>query len=107
VAAQGILDLATATMAGAIKEITKALPADSVVVDEAVMLTSYVASIMDFTMPGSYFCSITCLGWGLPAALGVGLANSRKPVVALVGRIPVPKFRLPAWTGQTSVQAGC
>jgi hypothetical protein len=49
------------------------------------MLTSYVASIMDFTKPGSYFCSITCLGWGLPAALGVGLASSRKPVVALVG----------------------
>jgi benzoylformate decarboxylase len=69
----------------AVKEIANALAADSVVVDEAVMLTSYVASIMDFTRPGSYFCSITCLGWGLPAALGVGLASSRKPVVALVG----------------------
>jgi len=69
----------------AIKEIANALPPDSVIVDEAVMLTSYVASIMEFTKPGSYFCSITCLGWGLPASLGVGLANSRKPVVALVG----------------------
>jgi benzoylformate decarboxylase len=69
----------------AIKEIANALPPDSVVVDEAVMLTSYVASIMEFTVPGSYFCSITCLGWGLPASLGVGLANSRKHVVALVG----------------------
>jgi benzoylformate decarboxylase len=69
----------------AIKEIANALPPDSVVVDEAVMLTSYVASIMEFTVPGSYFCSITSLGWGLPASLGVGLANSRKPVVALVG----------------------
>jgi benzoylformate decarboxylase len=69
----------------AVKEIASALPSDSVVVDEAVMLTSYVASIMDFTRPGSYFCSITCLGWGLPASLGVGLVNSRKPVIALVG----------------------
>jgi benzoylformate decarboxylase len=69
----------------AIKEIANALPPGSVVVDEAVMLTSYVASIMEFTKPGSYFCSITCLGWGLPASLGVGLANSGKPVVALVG----------------------
>jgi benzoylformate decarboxylase len=69
----------------AITELAKALPANSIVVDEAVMLTSYVASIMDFTKPGSYFCSITCLGWGLPAALGVGLANARKPVLALVG----------------------
>ncbi len=69
----------------AVKEIAKALPPDSVVVDEAVMLTSYVASIMEFTRPGSYFCSITSLGWGLPASLGVGLASSGKPVVALVG----------------------
>jgi benzoylformate decarboxylase len=69
----------------AIKEIANALPPGSVVVDEAVMLTSYVASIMEFTKPGSYFCSITCLGWGLPASLGVGLADSKKPVVALVG----------------------
>jgi benzoylformate decarboxylase len=69
----------------AIKEIANALPPDSVVVDEAVMLTSYVASIMEFTVPGSYFCSITSLGWGLPASLGVGMADSRKPVVALVG----------------------
>ncbi|MBM3156143.1 MAG: hypothetical protein FJ004_02530, partial [Chloroflexi bacterium] len=69
----------------AVREIADAMPADSVVVDEAVMLTSYVASIIEFTRPGSYFCSITCLGWGLPASLGVGLANSRKPVLALVG----------------------
>lgn len=69
----------------AIKELANAMPPSSVVVDEAVMLTSYVASIMEFTRPGSYFCSITCLGWGLPASLGVGLANSRKPVLALVG----------------------
>jgi benzoylformate decarboxylase len=69
----------------AIKEIANALPSDSVVVDEAVMLTSYVASIMEFTKPGSYFCSITSLGWGLPASLGVALANSKKPVLALVG----------------------
>jgi benzoylformate decarboxylase len=69
----------------AVREIANALPEDSVVVDEAVMLTSYVASIMDFNRPGSYFCSITCLGWGLPASLGVALGGSRRPVVALVG----------------------
>ncbi len=69
----------------AIREIANVLPPNSVVVDEAVMLTSYVASIMEFTKPGSYFCSITCLGWGLPASLGVALASPRKPVVALVG----------------------
>ncbi|MBE0479386.1 MAG: thiamine pyrophosphate-binding protein [Dehalococcoidia bacterium] len=69
----------------AVKDIADSLPADAVVVDEAVMLTSYVASIMDFTKPGSYYCSISCLGWGLPAALGVALGTSRRPVLALVG----------------------
>ncbi len=69
----------------AVREVADALPPGSAVVDEAVMLTSYVASIMDFTEPGSYFCSIACLGWGLPASLGVALANSGRPVVALVG----------------------
>lgn len=69
----------------AIKEVADALPSGSVVVDEAVMLTSYVANIMEFSEPGSYFCSILCLGWGLPASLGVALATSRRPVVALVG----------------------
>ncbi len=69
----------------AIKEIADALPEESAVVDESVMLTSYIASIMEFTEPGSYFCSITCLGWGLPASLGVALGTTRRPVVALVG----------------------
>lgn len=69
----------------AIREIADTLPREAVVVDEAVMLTSYVASIMEFTEPGSYFCSILCLGWGVPASLGVALGTSRRPVVALVG----------------------
>ena len=69
----------------AIKEIAGALPAGSVVVDEAVMLTTYIEYIMEFSEPGSYFTSIACLGWGLPASLGIALATSRRPVVALVG----------------------
>ena len=69
----------------AIREIAAALPQGSVVVDEAVMLTSYVESIMEFSEPGSYFSSNACLGWGLPASLGVALGTSRRPVVALVG----------------------
>jgi benzoylformate decarboxylase len=69
----------------AIKEIAGALPPGSVVVDEAVMLTTYIEYIMEFSEPGSYFTSIACLGWGLPASLGVALATSRRPVVALVG----------------------
>lgn len=69
----------------AIQEIANALPKNGVVVDEAVMLTSYVAAIMEFSQPGSYFCSIACLGWGLPAALGVALGNPERHVLALLG----------------------
>jgi benzoylformate decarboxylase len=69
----------------AMREIANALPPGNVVVDEAVMLTSYVEYIMEFSEPGSYFSSNACLGWGLPASLGVALGTSRRPVVALVG----------------------
>lgn len=69
----------------AVQEIANALPRGSVVVDEAVMLTSYVAAIMEFSEPGSYFCSIACLGWGLPASLGVALGNPKRPVLAILG----------------------
>jgi len=70
----------------AIREIADViLPRGGVVVDEAVMLTTYVEYIMEFSEPASYFSSNACLGWGLPASLGVALAAPGKPVVALVG----------------------
>jgi benzoylformate decarboxylase len=68
-----------------IKEIANTLPLSSVVVDESVMLTSYVEYIMRFSRPASYFSASGCIGWGLPASLGVALGTSRRPVVALVG----------------------
>ena len=68
----------------AITEIAEALPRGTIVVDEAVMLTSYVECCMHFAEQGSYFSSNACLGWGLPASLGVSLASSY-PVVAMVG----------------------
>jgi len=69
----------------AVREIARALPPGSVVVDEAVMLSSYVENIMEFSEPGSYFSTIACLGWGLPASLGVALATAKRPIVAIVG----------------------
>ncbi len=69
----------------ALREIMNALPQDGVIVDEAVMLTSYVENVMEFSRPGSYFSANASLGWGLPASLGVALGTSRRPVVALVG----------------------
>jgi benzoylformate decarboxylase len=69
----------------AMREIGAALPKDAVIVDEAVMLTSYVEHVLEFSSPGSYFSANASLGWGLAAALGVALGTSRRPVVALVG----------------------
>ncbi|MFC1963147.1 thiamine pyrophosphate-binding protein [Chloroflexota bacterium] len=69
----------------AIKDIAAVLPSSTVVVDEAVMLTSYVSNIMEFTEPGSYFNCNAYLGWGLPASLGVALGTTRRPVVAIIG----------------------
>ena len=69
----------------ALKEISDALPDDAVVVDEAVMLTSYVEYVFEFSRPGSYFSANACLGWGLAASMGTALAASGRPVVALVG----------------------
>ena len=69
----------------AIHEIASVLPTDSVIVDESIMLTTYVECIMEFPQQGSYFSNNACLGWGLPASLGVSLAVPDRPVVALVG----------------------
>lgn len=68
-----------------VKEVASLLPPEGVVIDESVMLTSYVESIFQFPRTGSYFASNGSLGWGLSAALGVALGTSRRPVVALVG----------------------
>ena len=69
----------------ALREISLALPPSSVVVDETVVLTTYVECVMELSKPNSYFSSNAYLGWGLPASLGVALGTSKSPVVALVG----------------------
>jgi benzoylformate decarboxylase len=71
--------------ARALAEIALALPEDAVVVDEAVMLTSYIEYLFEFSRPGSFISTNACLGWGLPASLGASLGTTRRPVVALIG----------------------
>jgi benzoylformate decarboxylase len=70
----------------AIESLMTALPADTMVVDEAVTNDPYVRAFHRSTAPGRFLYSRGGgLGWGLPAALGVSLANDREPVLAVVG----------------------
>jgi len=66
--------------------LVRALPADSLVVDEAITTGVYVRGFHHWTEPGRYFfCTGGGLGWGMPAACGVSLAHQKAPVLCVVG----------------------
>jgi benzoylformate decarboxylase len=66
--------------------LVRALPRDSVVVDEAITTGVYVRGFHHWTEPGRYFfCTGGGLGWGMPAACGVSLAHDGAPVLCVVG----------------------
>lgn len=69
----------------AFREIAAAIPEDAVIVDEMASFYGQLSKVLEFSKPGSYFNTCESLGWGLPATLGVALANPQKPVVSLVG----------------------
>ena len=64
----------------------RALPRDTLVVDEAITTGVYVRGFHHTDQPGRYFfCRGGGLGWGMPAALGVSLGHDRAPVLCVVG----------------------
>jgi benzoylformate decarboxylase len=64
----------------------RAVPPNTVVVDEAITTGFYVRGFHHWTEPGRYyFCKGGGLGWGMPAALGVSLGRDRDPVLCVVG----------------------
>ncbi|MDE3111751.1 MAG: thiamine pyrophosphate-requiring protein [Chloroflexota bacterium] len=64
----------------------RALPADAIVVDEAVTSSDRLRPWLRRELPGTYLDSSgSGLGWGLGAALGAKLASPARDVVALVG----------------------
>ncbi len=66
--------------------LVRAMPPDSVVVDEAITTGVYVRGFHHWEQPGRYFfCTGGGLGWGMPAACGVSLAHDRSPVLCVVG----------------------
>lgn len=62
------------------------MPGDTRFVVESTSTNAAFWAQMDLTHPGSYFFPASGgLGWGLPASLGVALADPRRPVVAVIG----------------------
>lgn len=66
--------------------LVRALPENTMVVDEAITTGVYVRGFHHWTEPGRYFFSTGGgLGWGMPAACGVSLAHDGAPVLCVVG----------------------
>ena len=66
--------------------VADALPENAIVVDEAISSSIGLRSLLRCSDPKSFFgLRGGGIGWGLPAALGIRLAQPARPVVALVG----------------------
>lgn len=64
----------------------ESMPGDTRFVVESTSTNAAFWSQMDLTHPGSYFFPASGgLGWGLPASIGIALADSDRPVVAVIG----------------------
>ncbi|HJQ59082.1 MAG TPA: thiamine pyrophosphate-binding protein [Vineibacter sp.] len=74
------------SMARAMAEIRAALPANAVVVDEAITANIDLARTFDFKAPGDYYSGRGGgIGQGLAGALGAKLGHPDRPVVAISG----------------------
>ena len=67
-------------------ELAAAVPADTIIADEAVTSRPALNRAFDFEKPGDiYGIRGGALGWAMPGALGVKLAHPDRPVLAVVG----------------------
>jgi benzoylformate decarboxylase len=66
--------------------VAESLPADAVVVDETISSGAGLRALLQSDDPKSFFgLRGGGIGWGLPAAIGVKLAQPGRPVVGLIG----------------------
>jgi benzoylformate decarboxylase len=69
-----------------VKDVEDVTEKDAIIVDEAILASSYLTRYFQFKRENSYFkASGGALGWGVPAALGVKLAFPRRQVILFVG----------------------
>jgi benzoylformate decarboxylase len=74
------------SMPRAMAELRDALPANAIVVDEAITASLDLARTLTFAHPGDYFGARGGgIGQALPGALGVKLAHPGRPVIAVSG----------------------
>jgi benzoylformate decarboxylase len=67
-------------------ELARALPENSVVVDDSLSSKDALHAALKFSEPGTLYGErIGAIGWGMGAALGVKVAQPHRPVVAVVG----------------------
>ncbi len=70
----------------AARAIADGLPADAVVVDEAITVGVQLRPLLRLTQPGSFVHTVGGgLGWGIGAAVGTRMARPDRPVVAVLG----------------------
>ena len=67
-------------------ELARSLPKDVIVVDDSVTTSPALHHALDFDEPGSMYGGRGgALGWGIGGAMGIKLANPKRPVVAVEG----------------------
>ena len=67
-------------------ELAQALPDNAILADEAITSRGALLQAVEPSEPGSYYAIRGgALGWAMPGALGIKLANPDRPVVAVVG----------------------
>ncbi|MBA2441819.1 MAG: benzoylformate decarboxylase [Rubrobacter sp.] len=66
--------------------LSEALPEDAVVADESISSKSRLARYVKVSRPGGYYTSAAGgLGYAMPAAVGIKLAEPERPVVCTIG----------------------
>jgi acetolactate synthase-1/2/3 large subunit len=70
-----------------IKDIRETFPYESIIVhDSGSFSTSWIRRCMDFHFPKTYYCCLGgIMGFALPGALGIKLADPTKDVVTIIG----------------------
>lgn len=69
-----------------VKQIVEALPADAIVVEEALTATPFLTSLLAMRDANCFYgLASGGLGFAMPGAVGISLAQPGRPVVAVVG----------------------
>jgi len=69
-----------------IMKIVEAMPEESIIVDEGIISSRSLMSLLPYRSPSSLFgLASGGIGWGVPAACGVQAAYPERPVIAIIG----------------------